>query len=389
MLLFCLKDAELSLVLRAEKQLTVNNFQEVKRMAHQLNTFERPNTRVALWDNVKFVIITFVVIGHFADVFTNSSNICKSIFLFIYAFHMPLFIFISGLFYRESNSKQKIVYYASCGFALKITSTCLTIIINKSTNFSLLSESGIPWFMFSLAAFQAIMYLFNKINKKFVLVFSVVIACFVGYDKSIGDLLCLSRIIIFFPFFLLGTMAAQQTVIDFIKKHFKILLPISVFVLTLWLYLCFFQLDHFYILRHLFTGRNPFANTVIKYGPLARLLCYFITFATGASLLVIIPKQRIPIVTTLGSRTLNVYFWHWPFYRLLAAYLQINKLFAISFWGKAAYFFIAVLLSITLMSVIYFEFPLKIIKNACFDQKRQGTGLCLAPKEAPERPKNS
>ena len=48
--------------------------------------------RIALWDNLKFFLVTCVVIGHFADRFTDASNIYDSIFLFIYSFHIPLFI---------------------------------------------------------------------------------------------------------------------------------------------------------------------------------------------------------------------------------------------------------------------------------------------------------
>jgi len=50
--------------------------------------------RIALWDNLKFLLVTCMVIGHFADQFTDVSIIYDSIFLFIYSFHIPLFIFI-------------------------------------------------------------------------------------------------------------------------------------------------------------------------------------------------------------------------------------------------------------------------------------------------------
>ncbi len=46
-------------------------------------------SRVALWDNAKFLMIVLMTIGHFADVFTGISDSCKSIYLCIYAFHMP------------------------------------------------------------------------------------------------------------------------------------------------------------------------------------------------------------------------------------------------------------------------------------------------------------
>lgn len=44
------------------------------------------NRRSALWDNIKFVMITLMVVGHFADVFVGRSVTCKSIYLFIYGF---------------------------------------------------------------------------------------------------------------------------------------------------------------------------------------------------------------------------------------------------------------------------------------------------------------
>ena len=65
------------------------------------------SNRIALWDNLKFILITLVVGGHFADTLIDYSKIYSSIFLFIYAFHMPLFIFISGYFHSEKNITKK------------------------------------------------------------------------------------------------------------------------------------------------------------------------------------------------------------------------------------------------------------------------------------------
>ena len=47
--------------------------------------------RIALWDNLKFFLVTCVVIGHFADQFTDVSKIYDSIFLFIYSFLLNSF----------------------------------------------------------------------------------------------------------------------------------------------------------------------------------------------------------------------------------------------------------------------------------------------------------
>ena len=48
-----------------------------------------------IWlDNVKGFLIICVVAGHFLESGIDyHSNMCKSLFLFIYSFHMPLFVF--------------------------------------------------------------------------------------------------------------------------------------------------------------------------------------------------------------------------------------------------------------------------------------------------------
>ena len=61
--------------------------------------------RIYWWDNIKFVMIVLVVAGHFADTLVAHSGVMKSFYLFIYAFHMPVFLFISGMFYTNRFDK--------------------------------------------------------------------------------------------------------------------------------------------------------------------------------------------------------------------------------------------------------------------------------------------
>lgn len=55
--------------------------------------------RIYKFDNIKFLAILLVVLGHFADGYTNDSNMFDSWFVFVYSFHAPLFIFLCGLFF--------------------------------------------------------------------------------------------------------------------------------------------------------------------------------------------------------------------------------------------------------------------------------------------------
>ena len=65
--------------------------------------------RIFLYDNYRAVLMCLVVIGHSADSLTSSSDVCKSIFVFIYAFHMPAFLFLSGMFFQETDIAGKVL----------------------------------------------------------------------------------------------------------------------------------------------------------------------------------------------------------------------------------------------------------------------------------------
>ena len=116
--------------------------------------------RIVLWDNIKFILITLVVIGHLADEFTINSNAYKSIFLFIYSFHMPAFIFISGLFHNEKNILKKCIFYSSIGFLYKIISL---VIDRLSGN---INVTFIRWWCILVYVCISNLYSYNIFDKK-------------------------------------------------------------------------------------------------------------------------------------------------------------------------------------------------------------------------------
>lgn len=261
------------------------------------------------------------------DFFTAQSHAYRSIFLFIYAFHMPLFLFVSGLFHREDRIIQKCIFYVTVGFSQKMLFFVTNVLLGNQPNFVLLGDNGIPWFMFVLAIYTALTYALRNANKKYILLFFIALGCFVGYDTSIGDYLYLSRGIIFYPAYLLGTMIKQEKIIEVKEKH-KSLAAAAIAVLLFWAYLCYVKQDNLYVLRPLFTGRNPFGEDLYPYGALVRLLCYAITFFVGAAILFVVPSKKILGMSGMGSHSVDVYFWHWPVWLLLNHFFCIGDLVA-------------------------------------------------------------
>lgn len=319
--------------------------------------------RLCYFDNVKAVLIISVLIGHFIDISTNTSHMYRCIFGFIYTFHMPLFIFISGLFHKDDRIFQKALTDIIIGFMLKIGIFALTFGPIRGTSFHLFSDSEVPWFMFALAAFEVLAFSLRNIDKKFLLIVFCVIGCFAGYDSSIGDFLYLSRIFVFFPFYILGLMVDKDALMHLCaRKKLKIL---SLAILIAW-FACFFFFEHTYELRGLFTGRNPFdsfSNEMIRvYGGFFRLLCYTISVVVGFSVLCIIPQNNLGFFSAYGKKTIQVYFWH------LIFLFYLKKLFGFTLvttpFGKIIWILCAIVVSF-LLGLRVFSFPVKQIREYC------------------------
>ena len=59
-------------------------------------------------DNIKVVLIFLVVFGHLIERYIDTSNTLMGIYMFIYIFHMPLFVYISGYLSKNINKSNKI-----------------------------------------------------------------------------------------------------------------------------------------------------------------------------------------------------------------------------------------------------------------------------------------
>ena len=322
--------------------------------------------RVAYFDNMKFILIVLVVIGHFIDQYTDNSRLFKAMYLLIYTFHMPLFLFLSGLFDKRgeplADKAMKGIYYISLSVLLKCLISLTRFIMTGKWSFQLLSESGIPWFCFALGVFIILTGVLARIKIKLyaVIAVNIIIACFTGLDKSIGDLLCLSRIIVFYPFFLLGTMINKESIQRIpAKRAVRILSFVFLLALCVFAYL---YLDKVYVMRHIFTGRNPFNASVRSQGPLLRLACYAVTAVIGFAFMMIVPAGRLKILTCFGERTLQVYFWHRPVLYVLTYSGIHTRICSAGVPGKLCWVLLAVLVA-CVFSLKCFGFPVKQLKT--------------------------
>lgn len=320
------------------------------------------------YDNLKFFLIVLVVVGHFVDQYDAKSDVFKGLYVFIYSFHMPLFLFVSGLFTRRYTKQgqfpvEKVLVFIFLGYTLKLCIYLMKRLYGRHPDFEWLSDSSVPWYMFALSAFLILSYVFRKVKLYYILPVWLLFSCCAGYVPWINDFLYLSRIIVFFPFFLVGYHWDVGQMEEFLRCH-KRLKFAAVSFTALFFVLCFWERELVYPLRGLFTGRLPYASVDLENCNLFhRLLCYAVSTVMGIAVLAVVPAGRIPVISKLGTRTLQVYFLHKPLFYIFI-YNDGEKVLEQCFGNawKAVLLLIAVAAAF-LLSLKCFEAPFKAVLN--------------------------
>lgn len=276
--------------------------------------------RIAGYENVKIFLMFLVVLGHIIEnEYSIDTQSAQASFMAIYFFHMPAFIFLSGLMNKVDGKIRwkKVFSYIVLGYAYKIMNTLLIGIGTGKWQFSLLKENGIPWFMFVMAACLVLSQLVKDIKPVVVVIGSILLGCMIGFDKTLSDgTLVLGRTIVYFPFYILGCYLQPKKVMQFCKQTWC-RCAAAVIVLG-YLGIMYGFTSKIYNLRHIVTGKNPYSEWALQHGHvLLRMGCYLGAMIIIFALISLIPDREIPSVTVRGSSTLAVYFWHRNVIRVL------------------------------------------------------------------------
>lgn len=126
---------------------------------------EKLKKRYYLLDNLKVILIFFVVFGHVIEYYINDNSILMTLYIFIYIFHMPLFIFISGYlsknFYKMKRKAIRNLLIPYIIFNM-IWYTAVYIGTRRAM-FSVLYPGWTLWYLLSLFFLENNIKIFNKV----------------------------------------------------------------------------------------------------------------------------------------------------------------------------------------------------------------------------------
>lgn len=302
--------------------------------------------RIALWDNLKFLLIIFVVIGHYTQQFRADNETLQRIYVFIYSFHMPIFIFVTGLFSKKAVDEKnikKVLPYLTCFFATTLILFITRALLGWAPVFELFSPSGISWYLMSMFFMFLITMLIKDYKPKYIFVLSLIIGVMCGFVQTENpDFFTWIRTLTFYPFFCLGYISDREKIENATNK-ISIKITAVIFFVSIYLLIYFYpkqanKISRLNTARHTYSELGRFAS----YGWELRLLTYAISFAAIFLLISLIPRKRIKGFTSLGERTLGIYMFHYVIIYTAAYVLKIQNIFKSTSDIGFAYFIILI-----------------------------------------------
>jgi len=305
--------------------------------------------RIYLFDNVKAMLIFLVVLGHMLEIIVSRRG--ELLYSFIYLFHMPLFVFCSGYF---ANFRPKRFFFNYAG--LYVLFQLFYILFARFAlgvhwmpiQFS--TPYWIMWYLMALIAWTLILPLLDAVTIDKPAAIIAICASFAlgiaaGFDSMIGYYLSLSRIVYFFPFFVLGFC---------IRKHFD---PDK---MNAWLknniVRCFSGAVTIAIAVWIFTG-NPINDprwlwgsssyehlAYTGYNVVVRILLYAAALFISVFCIAVLPKRKL-FFTTIGTRTLQVFLFHGFIIQLL----RHNNIIYHLPWGIITWAFVFLVSIVTVL----------------------------------------
>ncbi len=264
------------------------------------------------WDNVRSLMIFFVVLGHVILPVTGKGRSLSSVYNWIYIFHMPVFVFVSGRFSRsyvhKDGKTQRLTGYLLTYLVFTICLRAVQFIFRGTIPWSsILYTSQAPWYMLAMFFWLRIIPYFARYKAVPMIILSLMVALYAGTYDSCGLFLSISRIIVFFPFFLAGFHCKDE----WFKDRSMLVKAVACAVIVISFLCVALNVGGISEYLTITTGSTSYSKLGFSdpLGVVIRLAWYAIAALLGAAFLIVVPGRRL-VTTYIGERTLGIYVVH-------------------------------------------------------------------------------
>lgn len=267
------------------------------------------NTRIYLFDNIRALLIFLVVFGHMLTLELGHFYFIDSIYFYIFLFHIPTFIYISGYFSKNIEKCRNTAVNSFLIPYIVLNSAGWffdRFIINDSQDpFRLLEPGWGLWFLLNMFIYKILLKDIIKIRH--VVILSFIIGLLSGFSTEFTSYMTLARLLSFLPFFLLGYYTKEEH-IEKIKKLPKLLCSL--------LLIFFFLISYIIVKFHIFNKeylylRSPYEEIQEGdiHGMLIRTFIYFSGIIITICLINLMNANKTRY-SMIGQNSITVYVLH-------------------------------------------------------------------------------
>ncbi|MDU5774703.1 MAG: acyltransferase family protein [Clostridium perfringens] len=284
----------------------------------------KTKNRNYLIDNSKGLLIFLVVLGHSLEFIRKDYEVARLLYVFIYEFHMPVFVFISGYLSKnvEKGRRNAVRNFLTPFLLFNIIWNLITLVgplflrgefteLPSEQAFSFFTPGWALWYIFAMFLWKILLPDLLKFKNIFIL--SVIAGIFVKLSGEFGSYMALSRTITFAPFFLAGYYSSEEKLKRFRKfTRFNILNKVpSILILIIGVLIALIFVNYSNIADEFFWADRSYSNFNIEIftGILLYIAVYIIGFAFVYVFINLMPENQT-FLSKIGKNTLSVYFLH-------------------------------------------------------------------------------
>ncbi len=338
-------------------------------------TTSPPKERVAYLDNARYWVMLLVVIGHVLTQFTQMDS-ARGVYVWIYSFHMPFFVLISGYTARNyvGDARQVKRIVSTLVVPYLITELALQLITRHYTGepdpLMILSPQWLAWFLAALFIWRLTTPIWRAL--RYPITTSIVISLTVGLIE-VPNVLALPKVLGFLPFYVVGMHMNRQL---FERLSAPAIRVASATILGVALIICYIYSKNWttdWLLWKQRYDENPLSATPLE-GITQRAELLVIGFVLTFAALSLVPRGR-SWTTRLGGRTFYCYLLHG--YVILLLDLEFDVFDKIDKYGVNAV--IACIIAAAVLANLLMTKPVSQLFRPIFEPKL--TGLFREPAE--------
>lgn len=290
--------------------------------------------RVAYLDNARYWVMLLVVIGHFLTQFVAMDS-ARGVYTWVYAFHMPLFILISGYTARRYQGEPRQIRRVVSTLVVPylIIETSMQLITRhyegSPAGLMLLSPQWLGWFLAALFIWRITTPIWQAL--RYPVTTSIIISLTVGL-MEVPNVLALPKVLGFLPFYVVGLQMTRENFDRLADTRVRIASAVllSVSFVVCYLYSSNWTLD--WLLWKQRYDEDPLGASPLE-GMVQRGELLIIGFVLTFAALALIPRRR-SWTTGMGERTFYSYLLHG--YVVLILKFQFGFFDALEPYGAAA-----------------------------------------------------